>query len=316
MDTKQISKGSQAISRLQENGKFSIETMANDIRMAGFMGCRGQSSANMTINNILNGTAYQYRYNQGIYGFKAVNTAWSPSLDSSIANLNPSPVIGTDVITIWGTDQAGIALTQSMTSLTDTPQVGVNTLFNFGDIVMLSDCNARTVFQITESSPQATGLLTHAVMSSQTPGNSSTNLQRLYSADAMAYRMNARTYYIGASARHLGTYSLWRYCVPACYGSAQLEEIVDGVDDITILYGVDTDGDGSANKYVAADTVNSANQWGFVSSVKIQALFSTVQDGIVAKAQSYTYAGNVQNASDFRLRVPITTIVTLRNRVP
>lgn len=315
-DTKQIAKSTDAIARLQENAKFTLEAMANDIRMAGFMGCRGQILSNLSFYNTLNGTLYQYRYSQGIYGFESSGSSWLPTLDSSLSSLLISPSTGSDVITVWGADQSGLGLIQTMATTTDTPNVGSNTLFNFGDIALIDNCNSKSLFQVTELAPQTTGILSHALVSSQTPGNASTNLQRIYGLDATVYKVNARSYYIAPSQRHAGTTSLWRYCVPACNGITQVEELIDGVDNLNISYGVDTDSDGSANKYITANAVNSANQWSSVVSVKIQALFSTVKNGVVTQPQSYSYLGTSYTPSDLRLRVPMASIVTLRNRVP
>ena len=298
-----------SVSRLQEHSRFGIDMLETDLRMAGFRGCRGFLSPPV---NTLNSASYQYQYAQGLYGFHATGGGWAPTLDASISSLTPSPVAGTDVITVWVPDQPALALLAPMTTASDDPQVGANSVFNSGDIAIISDCNAATIFQVTAANPQATGVLTHGVTG--TPGNASSDLQHVYGADASVYHMTARTYFIAASTLKAGTKSVWRYCVPSCDGAQQLEELAEGVENLQVSYGIDTDGDGAANAYVAADNVTTNNHWANVVSVKLQLLMATVQNNVAVSPQSYAFAGASITATDKRIRVPLTTVVALRNR--
>lgn len=51
----------------------------------------------------------------------------------------------------------------------------------------------------------------------------------------------------------------------------QTQPLLDGVTSFAVTYGIDTDGDGSANRYVTADNVGN---WGNVRSVKIDLEFA------------------------------------------
>jgi type IV pilus assembly protein PilW len=310
-NTKNVSSIEDSLSRLQENGRFAIEMMESDIRMAGFLGCRGQS---MSPLNVLNGSAYQYQYAQGIYGFYGAGGSWSPALDSSISSF--SPLINTDVMTVWSTDQAGLPLIQALSSSTDNPNVGANTVFNNGDIALITDCNARAVFEVTETNPQTTGILSHAVTTTPSPGNAANNFQHIYGLDASVYRVTARTYYIAPSLRKPGSNSLWRYCVPKCVGTTQNDELSEGVDDLYIVYGIDTDGDGAANRYLTADSVTTGGFWPNVVSVKINLLLATLSASSTLSQMSYSFAGQTVTPTDRKLRSSMTTVIALRNRVP
>ena len=50
---------------------------------------------------------------------------------------------------------------------------------------------------------------------------------------------------------------------PVNVNTASAEEIAEGVEDMQILYGVDTNGDGLANQYVTANKVLTATAGGF-----------------------------------------------------
>jgi type IV pilus assembly protein PilW len=58
--------------------------------------------------------------------------------------------------------------------------------------------------------------------------------------------------------------------------------LVSGVTGMTILYGVDTNGDGSADQYLPAATVAANGQWGAVVSVQVQLTFANPLTGSTA----------------------------------
>ena len=80
------------------------------------------------------------------------------------------------------------------------------------------------------------------------------------------------------------------------------QEVVEGVEDMQILYGEDTDADGTANRYVPAGTagLNMDN----VVSVRVALTLRTLEDNVALNA------GN----GDRRIRNTFTTTVVLRNR--
>ncbi|MEW5769537.1 MAG: PilW family protein [Pseudomonadota bacterium] len=110
---------------------------------------------------------------------------------------------------------------------------------------------------------------------------------------------------------------------PAALGAVPYgEPLVDGIEDLQFLYGIDTDADLSANRYVNAGSV--AN-WGQVVSVKVCVLVHSTRLGSAA-SQRYltcngalgedTTAGNdFAVAGDTSLRRTFIATFNLRNRV-
>ena len=98
--------------------------------------------------------------------------------------------------------------------------------------------------------------------------------------------------------------------------------IGDGVENLQILYGVDTDGDLYANKYSNATQVTSS-EWNSVVSVRIGLLLNTVQN-VSTEADASTFnllgttvpAPGTTDATRFMRRHPFTTTISLRNRTP
>jgi type IV pilus assembly protein PilW len=98
------------------------------------------------------------------------------------------------------------------------------------------------------------------------------------------------------------------------------QPIISNVEDLQFLYGVDTDGDQSANLY----TATPAN-WSLVVSVRACVLIRSENTGISATAQRYlncagalgTATGTAiyTTATDTRLRRIFVATLSLRNRV-
>ena len=89
------------------------------------------------------------------------------------------------------------------------------------------------------------------------------------------------------------------------------QELVDNVENLQILYGVDTDGDGIANRYVRAHETAA----GMTDVVSIRAsLLLRTENNIASAAQTYAYNGANVTATDLRVRRVFTNTVKVRNR--
>ena len=151
-------------------------------------------------------------------------------------------------------------------------------------------------------------------MAAGTPGNSTLNLGRRFSAGAQVFRMRTTTYFIRESANGTGP-ALWRRV-----GLENPQELAEGIENMQVLYGEDTDGDQSPNEYRTADAVTD---WTQVVSLQVALLAAGTQDR-VADADPRTFnllgevvdptdGGNVE--SDGRLRRVLSFTVALRNRL-
>jgi type IV pilus assembly protein PilW len=89
--------------------------------------------------------------------------------------------------------------------------------------------------------------------------------------------------------------------------------MVEGVDGLALVFGEDLDGDKAANRYV---TANAVGTWNNVVSVKAQLLLATVRDNMATAPQAYTFNGVTTTPTDRRLRSVLSSVITVRNRVP
>lgn len=307
--TKQAYRTQDALARLQENGRFAMQFITYDTRMATYLGC----IKNTTYSNVLNvsTTPWYYDLKTGFMGYDSSGTT------------NPAGVTGirsgTDSITLVYADTrdsfqvSGHAVVSGKGYFT----LEQNHDFRLGDILTASDCFHTAVFQMTKLESQKVEHRSGA----ETPGNSSTNASNLgYQGGAFTggnvSRLYSAVYYVGTGAsgepalmrRRLGTNST----SPATLGDA--EELVEGVENMQILYGLDNTGDQQADEYRTANQLNSST-WPQVVSIRIDLLLRSVEDRVTPQHQTYTYNGTETTATDYRLRQVFSVTVGVRNRL-
>jgi len=312
--SKQSSRMQDSLSRLQENGRLALALLTEDIRTTGYLGCRSGA----TINNTLNSpTGFLYNFAQAIAGAQATSaTVWNPVLDSSITQ----PLGGSDVITIRRaeiqnftvTAQASpsSALTLDASATTANLQAAgfldSGTSANKCAVAIVSDCASADVFQVTAITSAD---LAHAAGSGcgsgVAPGNASNALSKTYVGASVAM-INTVSYYIRIGAS--GQPSLYRRRT----NDTAVQELIEGVEQMQIVYGVDTDANGAPNTYLTADNVTNMAQ---VVSVRISLLLATVDDNITNQSLAIQFNGSTVNPGDRRLRRAVTTTIALRNRL-
>ena len=97
-------------------------------------------------------------------------------------------------------------------------------------------------------------------------------------------------------------------------GGISTEPLLEGVEDLQILYGEDkSNGNGNQIRYVDADQVTNMQN---VTSVRIYLLLSTTENNLATTPQNYWFKGNLQQAADGdrRLFRGFTTTIQLRNQ--
>ncbi|GAB4361723.1 MAG: PilW family protein [Gammaproteobacteria bacterium] len=281
----------EALSRLQENGRFALDYMATEIRQADFWGCADLTA----VQNNLNPSA-----------------GWTSFLTAGGVAGTDNPTGTPDVLTIRGALDRGLRLRKVMPDTAAAAFVPLLSGLSQGDIVLLSDCLDGDIFQITNISPGTGGdsdkaALVHNAGSVVSPGNSTHTLSKAYGLDAGVYLMSARTFSVANNPA--GEPALF---VTGNGGAPQ--ELVDGVEDMQILYGEDTDvpGDGVPNRYVPAGAVADMNA---VTAIRVSLLLRSPEDNVLETPQTYTYNGGAPvTAGDRRLRQVYTATINIRNR--
>ena len=295
------------LSRIQENGRFALDQLIRDIRSAGYVGCaRAPTYLSTSLNDA---DVLQWNFLDGpVAGFEAIDEdSWSPTLDDSVTDA----ASGSDVLVIRvpRRDAEPLRLTADMTAGTDVLTVpAVTTGVRAGDIALAYSCEAQAYFQVTSF---AAGEIQHDD-SGDEPGNGSDDISYAFRENAEVIPVQTVIYYIRPSTADAATPSLWRR---VALNAA--EELVEGVEQMELEFGLDTTGDSVVDEYVTADEVGS--NWADVLSVSVALLVRSLQEyGADTDQRQYRLLNDVvvDAPGDRRLREVFTATASIRNRVP
>jgi type IV pilus assembly protein PilW len=295
------------LARVQENGRFALDQLVRDIRSAGFVGCaRSPTYLSTSLND---NAVLQWNFLDGpVRGYQYTSAAtWLPALDTSVT----SPADGSDVLVlrIPKPDAEPLRLQSPMASNTSdlvVPNVTTSGL-QVGDVALAYSCEAQSVFQVTGF---AGGVIAHATTAG-VPGNANDNLGYTYRLNAEVLPMQTVIYYIRQGLTAGAGTSLWRRVA-----LNDPEELVEGVEQMQLEFGVDTSGDSVVDSYVTADAVTD---WGSVYSVRVALLQRSLQEyGTDVDTRTYQLLNEpiVAAPGDRRLREIFSTTASIRNRVP
>jgi type IV pilus assembly protein PilW len=327
----------EGMQRVQENGRFALDTLVFNTRMAGYLGCL--SGVNL-FNNLNSSTTVPFNFAQAVTGFEATGTApgatfaaaaidpsndttatdWAPSLTAPILNL---AVRGSDVLVVRNVSAVSQALVGTYNSGSAVFAGATTADYAVGDIGIVSDCTKASVFQITGVTDTTAGGVTRvdlAHAAAGTPGNSLATWlsDQQYGDGAQVARAETWAYYVGrGSGNHPALFQLRLQTTSGSTTSAlgPPEELVDNIDTMQVLYGVDADADGDVDSYNKADAVTN---WNNVVSVRI-GLLVRAPDEYGTELDTQTYIVNETGfnpVDDRRLRQVFTTTNGLRNRLP
>jgi len=287
--TRQSNRVHEAISRMQENGRMALEIIGRDARMADFWGCAADI---VNVTNHLDPGAGFIDFTQG--GVTGVNGGGLP-----------------DTLILRGGIGNGFNLQAPFGPNTSSPvNISAGNGLEAGDIVMVSDCDSADIFQANTGAPD-TGSIEHTTAGG-TPGNDNASnpgcaganahcLSKVYDNTARVFVASQITYSIGAGSEG----------EPALFRNG--DEFLDGIEDMQILYGEDTDDDGVANYYVTADQVVDMLR---VISIRIAVVTRSSDERLNdGPAQNYAVLGDNRTAPDTRLRQVYTSTITVRNRL-
>ncbi|MEJ1464680.1 MAG: PilW family protein [Candidatus Sedimenticola sp. (ex Thyasira tokunagai)] len=299
------------LGRIQENARFALEFIKYDIRMAGYYGCADDPSSVTNHVNGGSGTLFDTSNSlRGINNATAVST-WSP--DSGALGVSDIR-LGTDAITISYLGSGEITIsTPYMPQKSAALHTAAGNALKQGDIVAVTDCYSTDIFQISNANPDSSGTVDHNTGGSTSPGNATKPLSKTYEGDAFIRAYRAVRYYIRSDAG--GGPALMRQSLTNTAGSvaAAAEELVEGIEDMQILYGEDTSGSSEPDIYRDAGSVVD---WDRVRSVRISLLSSSINEyGLEKDTQTYTLLDTTfDDSSDERRRRRVfTTTVLARN---
>ncbi len=344
--SKRAYKLQEEMSRLQENARFGFEFMVRDVRMAGYGGC------NPSINSLLNpgpSTRVLYDMQSGIGGFEYTASNTTPGSAYNIVTLtapgaladwqgfdwnddgNPDNLIaefqnrvlpGNDILLVRLANTRDDLVLNNFTpansaALTFTTPTDIQG----GAIVIASTCTRGDMFQHNPGGGGGNAnALTRAAAGN--PGNQAgiDFSQDYYPDNTVIHEARIYAYYIGPGAS--GEPALFRADFSRGNVGFTTEELVEGVENMQILYGEDltpADDNIQADQYVSAHQVTNPDN---IVSVRISLLMRTPQEmNRPSQAQTLRLLGStpatgvdITTLADRRMREVYTTTVFLRNK--
>lgn len=248
---------------MQENARFAVQQIADDIRMSGYYGCvediNPVDPAGPIINNL---SASAEFINFPVTGYEHSGTPVTTLTDDNRDVLEIQYAV--PVTTMSG----GMGSPQDDIPVNDISGISV------ADILMIATCETGDIFAV---SGVGAGTLQH--QTNTTSGgslaieNNNDSLSALYpqqtypGIDNVIYRFNRVKYSIADDGG-----------VPALFRAVNQpldtpgDPFIRGVDAFEVLYGEDTDGDSIPNSYVAADAVTN---WGAIGAIRFALLMRT-----------------------------------------
>jgi type IV pilus assembly protein PilW len=312
------------LSRIQESGRFALDSMVRDLRATGFIGC---SQLAQFTNTLKTPTNVFWNFANSVQGYDGQGSAWVPAIDATIFTA-PTPITNTDIL-VARVPRPGARQVRVMTTLAATtdpvvvdPDLQAN--FKANDILMISDCNARAVFEVTavnanslaHAESNATRITGSPTSDPATPGNISNDLLNAYVGSnalggAEVVPMQTVIYYLARRNGATGDVppSLFRRVagLPA-------EELVEGVENMQLAFGETTGA--NAVTYRKASAVTN---WNNVVSVNIALLvrslsaYGTDRDQSTYDLIDATLGTRVPAPNDRHMRQVFATTVSLRN---
>jgi type IV pilus assembly protein PilW len=273
---------SEAIARSQEYGRIASEMLSREVRGAGYYGCNGQSVAN------------NLAVEEGDANWDLYDYAGGPAV-SSLDQWRPAAAIdGTDILHFSGMESSGIEIytdeppTAASTRVSSRSGRGPASELSNDDIIAITDCQGTDVVQI--SNIQGDGedlevtLVTNSGGGSQVPGNDFSDnvcsntgsagagnncLSNDYGIGAQILKPYKRTYFIGPSNVRGGEPAL--KMVEYKGASSRTFEVVEGVIDLQVRYGLSSDPDQAVSSWKEADNMQTSD-WDLVRSARVSLL--------------------------------------------
>lgn len=315
-----------AVARIQENGRIAMEIVGRDLRSAGYMGCGNLADPNLNLGLLASTPPLStWDINNIVRGFES---DWGVDRNQDgVVNASDRPdgyVTNTDTFAIFTGGEAVFPLSSAMSAPSDDiPLIGNTKTFKEADLMLIADCTHVDVFRasadgITDIKHKVTSCTDATNGKTYNPCNTSDELSKAYGLDAVVMPVTASVYYLQNKAG--GVRSLYR--LPWSGGAwGTSEEVVEHVEAMQVVYGQDTNGNGSVDVYRKA---NEVTDWGRVLAVRVSLLLRSNEDNLATTVQIYSWdrdndgkiaAGETVTATDRRLRYVYTTTIALRNRM-
>jgi len=322
--TKRSAQVNSSMAMLQEHGRFALNSIVSDVRMAGFQGCvDSQVKARIRATD-----APTVDYSQTTISSSMIMSdgSWTPAppLNFTPPDDVGAPLAGTHALSV----QFGSPETREIEPMASVANDVVITgnlpdIVTTGDLALISNCQVADIFEVTQA---AGGVLKHAAIGNNGDNRLSAPYGLSANSHARVMRFEANIYYIGNTQRTNPegdeVYALYRQSWP--YDRPPVE-MVEGVSNMKIRLGYRDALSNSDIEYV--DPQDGPAAAGRIESVEIGLLMQSFEQvGSSPDSRIYLLAGNAIQPStalnaeatryvaDRRMRLAFGSTVSIRNR--
>jgi len=303
LGSKETYRTSEALSRVQENGRMALQLLGQDIRQADYKGCQD----NLTdVNNQLNDDSSDYQ----------------PLANGGVDVSDDGGPNNSDGFTLRsaGTNE-NLYLTQQPSDTSAGLTVNRKKAVEEGAIMIITDCRSADLFQVSND-PVAndSNQINHNQKGSLSPGNAQQGLSKVYEPGSMTLQFRQFRYAITQDDES-GRNFLTRF-IDEDTSASDEEDLIPGVVDFQLTYGVDNDGDAVADYYVSGGDISSEADEEEIVAVHVDLVVQSEATNVTTDTGQQTFtlddgtdSGKPVNIQDGRLAQRFTGTYTLRNRV-
>jgi type IV pilus assembly protein PilW len=311
-----------ASSRTQETARFAMETLGQEVRNAGYQGCGLVTFTSNVLRGVTDAAGtrpWWLDFSSSLQGYNSATTFPAELKTPS----NQSPVSNSSALVILRGDSITERAVTNHNLTTSEVTVGTAHPYQTGEVLVATDCKQAAIFRATSvpantsfKHEQGAGTYDNCYAELGASCNAAGGKVHEFKAGSLVSRLSSNGYFVAPSTTGSGN-SLW---VRSLSGQTNAQpaaaiELAPGVERLCAAFGVDSDGDGAANRFVAADQVGASN-WSQVVSVRLEVLVSSSEDNITPQQQTYTVCGSDTTATDKRLYKVYSTTANVRNRTP
>lgn len=281
LSTKSTSNFTSGLARLQDSASYSLDLMSKDIRMAGYISCGYPETFTNTVSGS-NNEWWSNLHTQPLRGYEG----GSAGLPGFITSLDASRVDSSDVLVVMrsGSNVASVDSYNNATNQFITQRALSDGWDEDGSLMVACDPTKAVLFQSDDLNAGDTSVNVVSATISESFGN-----------NAQLSDYAAAIYYIRqpSSGDELSLYRTYVLINASGNAVTTSEELVEGVESMQLLYGVDRNDDDVAEQYLRADLLVEED-WARVVTVRVGLLIAS-QDGVRESlgfdTQTYKVAG-------------------------
>lgn len=319
VSNKQTFSTSRALAQVQESGRMGAMILGREIRNADYWGCLTNvvnsepENQDSHIESNLNPLTSNNGPLQSLVELKGVAITVNDTLDSH-------------ELTLSGIAPGGDTIRVTKVPSTPSANLKVSSTAGLekGDILLISDCQAANIFQMTNVPDKGNDkvIIHNTKKGGLSPGNAVKKLNKRYEKSAGIYRPTSKRYYVDENANDE------RRLMVETTGDPAPDEVLANVEQMKVRLGL-VDQNGNLDKWVNADDVTASRlaDEGFLNTIQaleVSLLIRSDEENVVDGSLAYCFpgwgdcdsGGNAsQTANDGHLWRSYTFTASLRNRI-